>query len=183
MDKQTLEIVLRIFSSLILISDILIGVALVLFSIYKTQKRKSGFLFGLFHFLSENVLSFTFLVALSATLGSYFLSEIAKYPPCALCWYQRIFMFPQPIILGIGLLKNQSQAKLYSGVLALVGFSIAIYHIIVQSSLLPAPCSVDSVNCATKQFVYFGYVTIPVMSATAFAGIILLLFFDWKKKN
>lgn len=182
MDKQTLELILRLFSSLILISDILIVVVLFLFAVYRAQSKK-GFLFGLFNFLSENVLSLAFLVALSATLGSYFLSEIAKYPPCALCWYQRIFMFPQPIILGIGLLKNDKSAKLYSGVLALVGFMIAIYHIIVQSSLLPAPCSVDSVNCATKQFVYFGYVTIPVMSATAFASIILLLFLDWKKKQ
>ena len=34
------------------------------------------------------------IIACVSTLGSLFFSEIMELPPCALCWYQRIFMFP-----------------------------------------------------------------------------------------
>ena len=35
---------------------------------------------------------FAWLVALVATLGSLFFSEVLGLPPCVLCWYQRIAM-------------------------------------------------------------------------------------------
>lgn len=181
MDKYTLEIVLRVFSTLILVADIVIPSFLILFILNK--KQKAPLLSGLFNFLSENFLPFSFLIALSATLGSMFLSGIAKIPPCDLCWYQRIFMFPLPIILGIALFKNDFKVKIYAGVLALIGFLIAIYHIILQNTSLPLPCSNGAVSCASKPFEYFGYITIPVMSATAFAGILLLLLISWKKNK
>ncbi len=38
------------------------------------------------------------LLVSGATLGSLFLSEVMELPPCSLCWYQRVFMFPLPII-------------------------------------------------------------------------------------
>ncbi|OIP57685.1 MAG: hypothetical protein AUK12_02910 [Candidatus Levybacteria bacterium CG2_30_37_29] len=132
--------------------------------------------------MSGNFLSFGFLVSLSATLGSIFLSEVAKYPPCELCWIQRVFMFPQAVILGIGMVKNDISARLYSVVLSTIGLLIAAYHILVQNGQLLSPCSNQSVNCSVKQFVYFGYVTIPVMSATAFAVLILLALPAFKRK-
>lgn len=180
MDKQTLEVFLRVFSTFILLADILIPITLVLFILNKTKKNK--ILNRLFLFFSENYLSFAFLVAISATIGSIFLSDAAKLPPCALCWYQRIFMFPQPIILGIALFINDYKAKIYSAVLAVIGFLIGFYHVLVQNTVLPAPCSIDAVNCATKQFEYFGFITIPVMSMTAFAGILVFLLIGWSKK-
>jgi disulfide bond formation protein DsbB len=42
----------------------------------------------------------TFVVALIATMGSLFFGEVLKYPPCTLCWYQRICMYPLVFILG-----------------------------------------------------------------------------------
>lgn len=180
MDKQVLEIVLRVFAAIILSFDILIPLVLVMFFLNKTKKVEG--LRKLFSFLSRNYLSFSFLFALLATLGSLFLSEAGKFPPCSLCWYQRIFMFPQPIILGIALFKNDFNAKIYSASLALIGLLIALYHVILQNTTLPAPCSSDAVSCSLKQFEYFGFITIPVMSATAFAGVLLLLLIGWSKK-
>lgn len=160
------------FAGIIVVANILIPVYLVFFVLFLKTKNKT--LKSFFNFISDNFLSFGFLLSLSATLGSIFLSEIAKYPPCELCWIQRVFMFPQVIILGIGMVKNDISARLYSVVLSSIGLLIAVYHILVQNGQLISPCSNQSVNCAVKQFVYFGYVTIPVMSATAFAILILL---------
>ena len=83
-------------------------------------------------------------------------------------------MFPQPIILGIAMFKNDISIKLYSVTLASIGLLIAIYHMLIQNGQLASPCSYQAVNCSLKQFVYYGYVTIPVMSATAFIILILL---------
>ena len=37
-------------------------------------------------------------VAVVATAGSLYLSEVAHFVPCKLCWYQRIAMYPLPVI-------------------------------------------------------------------------------------
>ena len=45
----------------------------------------------------------SWLIATASTLGALFFSEVMKLPPCVLCWYQRIFMFPLVLLLPIGL--------------------------------------------------------------------------------
>ncbi len=55
--------------------------------------------------------------------GSLYFSEIMKFEPCVLCWYQRIFMYPFVLWLGIAVVKKTiaSQIILYqSQVLVLV---------------------------------------------------------------
>ena len=42
-----------------------------------------------------------FVVAAVATAGSLYLSEVANFTPCTLCWYQRIAMYPLVVLLGI----------------------------------------------------------------------------------
>ena len=44
--------------------------------------------------------------ALVATLGSLYFSFILKLEPCLLCWYQRIFMFPLVVIIGVGIYRK-----------------------------------------------------------------------------
>ena len=43
------------------------------------------------------------VIALLSTLGSLFFGEIMKLPPCTLCWYQRICMYPLVVILAVGI--------------------------------------------------------------------------------
>ena len=43
-------------------------------------------------------------MGLVATLGSLFFAEVMKLPPCSLCWYQRIAMYPLVVILTVGIL-------------------------------------------------------------------------------
>jgi len=42
------------------------------------------------------------LVASVSTLSALFFGEVMQLPPCVLCWYQRIFMFPLVLILPVG---------------------------------------------------------------------------------
>ncbi|WP_288254060.1 disulfide bond formation protein B [uncultured Hydrogenophaga sp.] len=54
-------------------------------------------------------------VALAATLGALFIGEIMGMTPCLLCWYQRIFMFPLAIVLGIAAFANDLEGPCGAG--------------------------------------------------------------------
>lgn len=129
--------------------------------------------------ISKNAILITFLATAAATLGSLYLSEITKFAPCKLCWYQRIFMYPQVIVLGIGYFINDLKVRIYALVLSIIGLLIAIYHILVQFFPGVFQCSDEVAECAVTQFVYFGFITIPVMSAITFGFIITVLLFTF----
>ncbi len=128
-------------------------------------------------FFGKHALLLTFLIALTTTLGSLFYSDVAGYEPCKLCWYQRIFMYPQVIVLGIALMMRDAKARVYSVTLSSIGALIAGYHYLLQLGIAPnIPCSAVgySVSCAKNFVMNFGYITIPLMSLTAFALILCL---------
>lgn len=112
--------------------------------------------------------------ALVATLGSLYFSEVLKFPPCVLCWYQRICMYPLVLILGTGIVTNDKKVIWYTLPLASIGWIIALYHNLLYYKILPesvAPC-VNGVSCTTKFVEYFGFVTIPLLSWIAFSIIL-----------
>lgn len=118
-----------------------------------------------------------FLVAATATLGSLFLSEVMQQVPCSLCWVQRIFMFPLPILLLVGLLPYDPRVGRYALPLALGGLGVAIWHTLLYVGVLPeslAPCR-QGVPCTQPTFALFGLLSIPVMSLLAFSLLTLLL--------
>ena len=45
-------------------------------------------------------------MATIAMLGSLYYSEVAGFPPCEYCWYQRIAMYPLVVILGIAMVRR-----------------------------------------------------------------------------
>lgn len=116
------------------------------------------------------------LVALVATLGSLYLSEIADLVPCTYCWYQRIAMYPLVVILGIAAWKNDQGVGRYVVPIAAIGGLIGVYHYAVQHirSLQGAACS-TGVPCSTAYFEQFGFMSIPYMAASAFALIVMLM--------
>jgi disulfide bond formation protein DsbB len=114
--------------------------------------------------------------------SSLFYSEIAGFAPCLLCWWQRIFLYPQAIILFIALFKKDWRVRKYAIALSGLGSLVSIYHTYIQfggESL--APCPVGGVSCQIVYFVEYGYVTIPTMALTAFGLIILLMLFRKKE--
>ncbi len=127
-------------------------------------------------FLSEkNVIFAAFVISLLATGGSLYYSQIAGFAPCELCWFQRIFMYPQVIILGLALVKKEGKIIVYSLLLASIGALISLWHnYIIYISPKSTTCLASSVSCATKFVLGLGYVTIPLMALTAFALIIML---------
>ncbi len=113
-----------------------------------------------------------FLISLFAVLASLFYSEVAGFAPCSLCWVQRVFMLPLPFILLYAWIKGSRRTEGVALLLALIGSAVAAYNWYVQSggnAFIPCPPAGES--CARIFFIMFGYVTIPVMSLTAFALI------------
>lgn len=114
-----------------------------------------------------------FTVALVSMAGSLYFSEVKDFLPCMLCWYQRICMYPLVAILAVGILRKDSLVYQYALPLVAVGFLIALYHMGLYYNIFPeseASCRAG-VSCTTKYVEYLGFVTIPLLSATAFALI------------
>ncbi len=130
-------------------------------------------------YVRESALWLAWLAALAATGGSLYLSEVLHYPPCVLCWWQRIAMYPLVLVLGAGALRNDPAIRWYALPLAAVGALIAGYHTLLQrvpaldqatSCSAEAPCNVMWVQA-------FGFVSIPVMALAAFVliGVLALI--------
>jgi len=117
------------------------------------------------------------LIAALSTLGALFIGEVMGYAPCVLCWYQRIAMFPLVLILAAGLFPFDHRVVRYALPLALTGWALALFHWGVASGLIPenvTPCS-QGVPCSVEQIVWFGFLTLPMLSVLAFSAIIALL--------
>jgi len=127
--------------------------------------------------LRRAALPLAWVVAATSMLGSLYFSEVAKFVPCKLCWYQRICMYPLVLVLLIAALRRDRGVRFYAGPLAAVGLVIAAYHSWIQAypptggssfCTLDAPC--------TERYVWeFGFVGIPVMALTAFAFILTMM--------
>lgn len=150
----------------------LLGVALAsLNSVYKKSIEK---------FIKSNGLVTGFGVALVATLGSLFYSEVMGYNPCLLCWYQRIAMYPLVLLLGLAAYKKDNGMADYGFWLSVVGGVIALYHYLLQMGLLPSLICLTSGGCVTRFVFQYGYVTIPMMALTAFVIIAVLM--NWVRR-
>ena len=124
------------------------------------------------------------LLASVSMLGSLFFSEVMGLPPCVLCWYQRIFMYPLVVILLPGLFPLDPGVIRYALPLALIGWGFGVYHYLVYSGYIPEslqPCD-QVVSCAEINLELFGFMTIPMMSILSFTAIIAMLVFV-KKRN
>lgn len=128
----------------------------------------------LFKFFKEYGLYLAWLQAFVAMLGSLFLSQIMQFPPCDLCWYQRILMYPLVLILAVGIMRKDKNVVWYSLPLTVIGLVIAFYHILLQEGFIPhalQPCGLSAVTCGAKYINLLGFITIPILSFTAFAII------------
>ncbi len=117
------------------------------------------------------------LVAAVSTLGALFFSEVMKLPPCELCWWQRIFMFPLVLILPVGLFPLDPRVVRYALPLAVVGWAFAVFHWLLILGVIPEnirPCS-KGVPCSKVLFEWFGFLNITLLSVVAFSFIIALL--------
>jgi disulfide bond formation protein DsbB len=126
--------------------------------------------------IGDSSLVLAWIVALVATLGSLYLSEVAHFTPCPLCWYQRIAMYPLVVILGIAALRSDLAVRRYVLPLVAIGSVISIYHYQLERfpSQTSVACSAD-VPCTVVWIWRFHYISIPFMALSAFALIAALL--------
>jgi disulfide bond formation protein DsbB len=124
------------------------------------------------------------ITALAAMAGSLFFSEVLKVPPCDLCWYQRIFIYPLVFMMPIAIFKEDLNARLYALSILVPGFLFAFYHNLLYYGLIEkeiVPCR-SGVSCTSREFEFFGFLGIPLMSLLAFVAMIVLIALTYRKK-
>src|SRR3989338_6943733 len=154
----------KFFSLLIVIADA--GLVLGLLGLLIPGLRR-----GLRSFLGGWKNELVFGIALASTAGSLVLSELADYPQCELCWYQRIMMYPLVILFALAVFGKNRDARIQGIIFSGIGLVIAAYHTALQlgvKAIVPCSDRVLAVPCGEALFKEYGYVTIPVMSLTAF---------------
>ncbi len=118
------------------------------------------------------------IIALISTLGVLFIGEVMGQAPCVLCWYQRIFMFPLAIILGLAVFREDARIWLYALPLAALGWLIAAYHTLLNFGVIPEPikpCTATGPSCSGEGMMIFGFAPIPLLSLISFTLIAALL--------
>ncbi len=123
-------------------------------------------------------------IALLATLGSIFFSEVSDFVPCRLCWFQRIAMYPLAVLLLAAAVRRDLRGAFLYGIwFPIAGAGVAIYHIYIENNpgAESAGCKVGGAACSTKWIDEFGYITIPTLALTAFALIAVLLVAAWTR--
>lgn len=115
-------------------------------------------------------------IALLSMIVSLIFSDFLKLPPCPLCWYQRVFMYPLVFIIPTGILIRDSKLSYYTTVLSLVGGLIALYHNLIYYDIISEGFKVcnAALSCKSRQLEVFGFLSIPMMSLIAFAIIFIL---------
>ena len=101
------------------------------------------------------------------------------YPPCDLCWIQRLFLYPQLVIFGVELYRKNLSSLDSSFIFAILGSLTSIYHIYVENGGTIGPTCADpssgGVSCAVRYVYEFGFVTMPLMALTLSLFIIVLI--------
>tara|TARA_B000000475_G_scaffold180563_1_gene145359 strand:- start:1791 stop:2303 length:513 start_codon:yes stop_codon:yes gene_type:complete len=160
MDEQAPEIIFTL-----LLAGALLGPAWIL-ALGKRNLRRE---------LRSLTMELATLVAVGATLGSLYFSEIRNFLPCEFCWYQRIAMYPLALILLIATIRRDRKIIPYALALSTIGAIISAYH--YQLQLFPgqgSSCGLDA-SCAYKWVEVFGFVTIPLLAFGSFLLISMLL--------
>lgn len=119
-------------------------------------------------------------LSLGATVVSLYYSDVAGFPPCTLCWYQRIAMYPIALVSAVAIFRRDERHALpYLASLAWVGLAFGLFHVNLQAGLVStaagATCGVGEAACDVPPFVTLGFVTIPIASAAGFAAILAAL--------
>jgi disulfide bond formation protein DsbB len=131
-------------------------------------------------------LGIAWIAAIIAMSGSLFFSEVLKFVPCTLCWYQRIFMYPLVFILGIAVYQRDFRVYRYVLPLAFIGMLISLYHYSIQKVPFMREVQIcrSGVPCSEQYINWMGFITIPFMALIAFIIItVCMLYLRKQFKN
>ena len=137
-------------------------------------------------FVKKYAIYLAFLQVWVAVLGSLYFSEIKGLTPCFLCWVQRIFMYPLIFILTVAIWRKDKNGPYYVLPLSITGAIVAFYQYLLQmtplSKVEAVTCSATA-PCSAIQIMFFGFVTIPFLSMSAFIVITALMLVILKTKS
>lgn len=118
------------------------------------------------------------VIALGATLGALFIGEVMGQTPCQWCWYQRSFMFPLAVVLGVACYRSDAGVWRYALPLTGIGCLLSAYHNLVYFKIMDealVPCSQSGPSCSSANMTILGGLPIPLLSLSAFAVIAALV--------
>lgn len=158
-------------------------VTLVLLGVFFMQKRTPAL-----RDIAQSVSERGYLIAVTVAFAASFLalvySEFTGAEPCPLCWWQRIFLFPQVILLGLAMWKRDPVMADYSIILSVFGAGVALYQHVLQ--MLPGsglPCPAVGASCSQRILFEFGYITFPLMAFSTFVFLIVVMLFARAKRE
>ena len=168
-----LETVNKVLSLGTIFLQIVIVVLLITLIFFRKKTNK------LLNFTKDYTFTLGFLVALGSFMFSLFYSNIIGFPPCELCWIERIFLYPQLVLFGMALYKKDNSIVDYSIALAMLGSLVSLYHVYIEnggaSFISCANPSSAQVSCTIRYIYEFGYITMPVMALTLSLFILVIL--------
>jgi len=151
-------------------------VVLVAALVVRAARPATGWAAGLLDAVRPVALGVAAVVAIVSMLGSLYYSEVANFPPCRLCWFQRIGMYPLAVILSIAAWRRDPAVRWYAVPLAVAGGLVSVYHVMVERYPSLESGSCDPTNpCSIIWVERLGYMTIPTMALSGFALIAILL--------
>ena len=126
--------------------------------------------------VSDAALPLAFAVAATCMLGSLYMSEVRHFPPCDLCWYQRIAMYPLAVILLVAVIRKEKAVWRYVLPVALIGATISTYHYLHERfpDTVSTACSLEA-SCATLWIWHFHFLSIPAMAWVGYVTISTLM--------
>lgn len=126
--------------------------------------------------MKQKILYLSWLICFVSTLGSLYFSNFMQLPPCSLCWWQRIAMFPLVFLFAAGYLLKDKNCFYYTTPLILAGFITAFYHNLLYYGLIEKSITACSagLSCTSKQIELMGFITIPLLSLLSFTVLLAL---------
>lgn len=130
---------------------------------------------------------FAWIINIVSLAGSLYFSNVMMLPPCVLCWFQRICIFPMSIIFAVGFLKKDRNVGWYALPLLAIGWIISLYHNLLYYKIIPQAITActSGVSCTAKQIEYLGFITIPLMAFVSLTLSLtcLFIFYSNSKKD
>jgi len=124
----------------------------------------------------------SWIVALIATFGSIYLSEVENVTPCPLCWYQRVCMFPLIFILGIAVYKHFYRITIYILPQVIIGWLIALYQSVETyfPHILPLHLCRAGGLCYEEGANFLNIFPLSLLSLLAFTLLLVFSFLNLK---
>lgn len=130
-------------------------------------------------YIKKNALNLYLTLLVTATIGSLYYSEIAKYTPCKLCWWQRLFIFPQLIVGFISKSKKSIQsADVWNYLTWMTGlamfFSLVHNYVYYFGKENSVTCDAAA-SCKAFYIYLYDLVTIPFMALGLLFSLVTII--------